>query len=213
MSSPSSAATQSSTTTALITSNAPTLSPLIATAINVASIKTHVTVTLSQKAAYYTKWQTYFRAACGKFGLASHIDGSVDARPDDPAWLQADDCVHTWLYNSVADDIIDSVIANRQYARDLWLRIGELFTANHNTRAVYLRHEFHSIVQGELPVTEYMQRVKVLTKALHNAGSTVRDDEIVLNTLRGLSPRLQGVAYPITFFKICCHPSRSAPTC
>lgn len=49
------------------------LSPLVMTAINVVSIKTHVPVVLNYKAGNFTKWQTYFRATCGKFGVAPAI--------------------------------------------------------------------------------------------------------------------------------------------
>lgn len=118
--------------------------------------------------------------------------------PEDPAWLQADNCVRTWIYNSIADDVIDSAIADGQTARDLWERITELFTTNRNSRVVYLCHEFHSIVQGDLSITEYMQKIKVLADALRDTGSPVRDDKLVLNALCGLSPRLSSVADLIT---------------
>ncbi|XP_062213819.1 uncharacterized protein LOC133914842 [Phragmites australis] len=99
--------------------NASTLAISISSSINVASIKTHVLVILSFKAANYTKWSMYF---------------------------QADMCVCTWLYGSIIDDVVDATIEPNQTTQEFWLRVGALFTANDNTCAIYLRQQFHSLV-------------------------------------------------------------------
>lgn len=44
------------------------------------------TISVASKAANYTKWSTFFLAACGKFSVTHHIDGSTDPNPDDVTW-------------------------------------------------------------------------------------------------------------------------------
>ena len=66
---------------------------------------------------------------CGKFGLMAHIDNTA-SRPDDIAWVQADCCVRSWLFGSVAEDILDFTMQEGQTARQLWIAIQELFYAN-----------------------------------------------------------------------------------
>lgn len=138
-------------------------------------------------------------AACGKFGLLSHIDGTAEARPNDADWVQADSCIRTWLNTSMADDVSDMAVEPDQTARELWVRTCSLFNANRDTRAVFLRQQFHSMVQGDLNITEYFHRLKTTADALRDVGRKIEDDELVLNALRGLNPRFKSAADIITF--------------
>ena len=107
-------------------------------------VRSHVPVSLELKNPNYSKWSSFFTSLCGKFGLLGHIDGSAP-QPTDPAWVQADHCVHSWLLGSVSDEVLDFTFEAGQSARALWLAISDLFTANKDSKAVYLSHEFHSL--------------------------------------------------------------------
>jgi len=93
------------------------LSASVAATLSVANIKNHVPVTLSFKAGNYSRWSTYIRAACGKFEVLDHIDGSPD-RPNKMLWEQ-DHTVRTWLFTSVTDDVLDVSIEDEQCAYEL----------------------------------------------------------------------------------------------
>lgn len=173
-------------------------SPVI-TALGVSTIKHHVPVTLSFKTSNFSKWKTYFTAACGKFGLLSYIDGTTEANPDDAEWAQADSCIRTWLYTSMAEDVSDMAVEPNQTARDLWVRTCSLFDAIRDTHAVFLRRQFHSMVQGDLTISKYFHRLKATANALHDVGRRIEDHELVLNALRGLNPRFKSAADIITF--------------
>lgn len=69
---------ESSISGVLVNSTAPatTIAPASVMApasqsINVASIRTHIPVSLDLQASNYTKWRTFFLAMVGKFGLLS----------------------------------------------------------------------------------------------------------------------------------------------
>jgi hypothetical protein len=131
---------------------------------------------------------------CTKFSLLSHIDGSDVAHPDDPAWILADSAVLSWLYGSVADDVLDTAMADDETARDLWVAIEALFRDNKESRAVFLSSQFHSLLQGDQSIADYSQRVKTLADALRDVGHPVSDSQLVLNLLRGLNPRYSNTA-------------------
>jgi hypothetical protein len=141
-----------------------------------------VLVTLSFKASNYSRWSTYFRAACGKFEVLDHIGGSP-ARLDDLLWVQQDHTVRTWLFISIADDVLDVSIKDEQCAYELWVRIASHFTANQASRAIYLRNEFHSITQGTSSITDYCARQKATADALRAVDHPVQESDLVLNTL------------------------------
>ena len=76
--------------------------------------------------------------------------------------------------------------------------IRNLFLDNPMTRAVYLEAEFRAITQGELSITAYCHRLKTLSDALRDVGQPVSDQTLVLNCLRGLSPRFADITTLVT---------------
>ena len=81
-----------------------------------------------------------------------------------------------------------------QDARALYIAIEALFHDNKESRAIFLSNQFHSIVQGDLPISEYCQRVKTLADSLRDVGHSVSEPQLVLNLLRGLNSRYSNTA-------------------
>jgi hypothetical protein len=155
------------------------------------NVKSHVPVTLEPKTSNFTKWASFFRALCGKFGLLTHINGPVPATRD-LAWEQADCCVRSWLFGSVSDAVLDlamehAVDGTDQTARELWVAITNMFEANKAPRAIFLSHEFHSMTQGDSSIDDYCIRMKTAADALRDVGQPVSEPTLVLNLLRGLA--------------------------
>nr|XP_051190403.1 uncharacterized protein LOC127303739 [Lolium perenne] len=71
------------------------------------------------------------------------------------------------------------VLASNQTARQLWLAILELFSANK---------------ARDMSITAYCRRQKQLSDALADNDSPVNNRALVLNTLRGLGPRFSSAA-------------------
>jgi hypothetical protein len=106
----------SNTTPALGSSSAgalTTTAPLVSSspAVNVASFRTHVPVTLNLKASNFTKWRMLIRVLLGKYDLLDHVNTvtAIDART--PDWTREDYIVRSWLYGSISDEILDIIMA------------------------------------------------------------------------------------------------------
>lgn len=109
------------------------------------AVKSHVPMTLDLISSNYTKWSASFKAMCGKFGHLRHINSTAAPNPVTDAWAQVDYYVRSWLYGSVADDVLDFTMDNNQTAYQLLEAIRLKFTANHDPRAIFLSHTFHSL--------------------------------------------------------------------
>ncbi|XP_066383670.1 uncharacterized protein, partial [Miscanthus floridulus] len=125
------------------------------------------------KSTAYSRWASYFKSMCGKFGLRSHIDGTMAPQPQDPAWDQADCCVRSWFFGSVDDSVLDLAMTDDdQTAQNLWLTIKGLFRTNRQSRAIFLSHDFHSMTQGD-SIAEYCGRMKTLADALRDVADDI----------------------------------------
>ena len=85
-------------------------------------------------------------------------------------------------------------LARDQTARQLWLAVHELFTANKASKAIYLDNDFRQLVQGAMSIMEYCRHQKQLSDSLADNDSPVSARALVLNTLRGLGPSFASAA-------------------
>ncbi|KAK1677279.1 hypothetical protein QYE76_038127 [Lolium multiflorum] len=130
--------------------------------------------------------------------LIGHVDGTTAAAPTDAAWASADYTVLNVLHAAIDEDVADMVLSRDQTARQLWLAVLELFSANKASKAIYLDFDFRQLVQGASSITEYCRSQKKIADALSENDSPVSDRTLVLNTLRGLAPRFSSAATVIS---------------
>jgi hypothetical protein len=109
------------------------------------------------------------------------------------AWLQADSCVHSWLYGSIDSAVLDFTMEPDQTARQLWAAIQDHFTANQAPRAIFLSHSFHTMTQGDLSVEDYGKKMEA-ADALRDVGMPVDVLTLFLNLLRGVNSRYSTTA-------------------
>jgi hypothetical protein len=138
------------------------------------------------------------RASIGRAGLIGHIDGTIAANPTDATWSSNDYSVLNHLHSGISEDVADMVLARDQTARQLWLALLELFSANKASKAIYLDNDFRQLVQGSSSIAEYCRRQKQLFDALADCDSPITNRALVLNTLRGLGPRFAAAATVIS---------------
>jgi hypothetical protein len=68
------------------------------------NIRAHVLIVLDFVENNFSIWSTFFDATFRKFGIFDHVDGSIDAQAmwHDNEWLQVNQGIVSWLYNSVS---------------------------------------------------------------------------------------------------------------
>ena len=55
-----------------------------------------------------------------------------------------------WIYGTISDSIIDTVLKKNATARDSWLSIESLFRDNKEAHALQLENELDTMVIGDL---------------------------------------------------------------
>jgi hypothetical protein len=54
---------------------------------SIVAVRSHVLVVLEMKNPNYSKWSSFFKTMCGKFGLSSHLNTASTADTTDAAWV------------------------------------------------------------------------------------------------------------------------------
>ncbi|KAK1602347.1 hypothetical protein QYE76_007850 [Lolium multiflorum] len=158
---------------------------------HVASIKTHVPITLDLQDSNYAKWRELFLVALGRYGLTSHVINDNDATPSNTSptseWARDDYTVLSWIYGSISLELFGIIMAPGSTARQIWDAIDNLFRDNKKSRALALDAEFRNTPQGDMTITAYCAKLKNLSDALADVGETISDETLVLTVLRGLN--------------------------
>lgn len=85
---------------------------------------------------------------------------------------------------------MDIIMELDQPTRTAYSNIEFLFLDNKLSWVIFIEAKFRVILQGDMTVTTYCHKLKMLACALHDVGQPVSDQALVLNTLSGLNPQL-----------------------
>ncbi|KAL0379327.1 UNVERIFIED_CONTAM: Retrovirus-related Pol polyprotein from transposon RE2 [Sesamum radiatum] len=114
---------------------------------------------------HYLVWRFAIRFALGARKKLSFIDGRsirpADDSEDLDEWIRIDYMVITWILNTVSKDIVDAFIYVST-ARSLWLDLEARYGGNNGPMLYNLEQEIASISQGDMSVTTYFTRIKML---------------------------------------------------
>jgi hypothetical protein len=100
------------------------------------------------------------------------------------------DCtVRSWIYGTISNDLMETILKPRASARVIWLPVESQFLDNQEQRAILLDTEFRTFVQGDLSISDYCCRLKTMADALRGFGEDIPDRTLVLNVIRGLNEK------------------------
>ena len=160
----------------------------------ISQIRAYVPIILDMEKLNYDKWRELFETHCLCYGVLCHLDGS--SRPSsvtDTTWKERDGLVKMWIYGTISESILDTVIKAKCSARDLWLTIEALFRDNKEARALQLENELRTITIGDQSVHEYCKKLKNLSDLLANIDPPVPDRGLVLHLLNGLTDKFDSI--------------------
>lgn len=103
------------------------------------------------------------------------VDGSLpkldSTSPDLSIWQKCDSMVISWLFNSLAKELHDSV-AYIETAREMWVNLEERFSQGNAPRVHQLKQALCLLEQKNKPVATYFMQMKGIWDELH-AYSTI----------------------------------------
>ncbi|XP_072147815.1 uncharacterized protein [Setaria viridis] len=163
---------------------------LWAQATAVVNVKALIPVILDQATNNYTKWRGMFLTVLGKYALTRHVIED-EAFPSRPAWVQADCCVLTWIYNTVSSDLQQSLMMRPGPARGAWCYLEDEFLGQKESRALLLETKFRNFCQESLSITDYCRQLESMAASLAEFGDPIGDRQMVLTLLRGLGGKFR----------------------
>jgi hypothetical protein len=86
----------------------------------------------------YIKWHSFFNTVVRKFSLKAHLTSPPSsANRHDPDWVMVDQCIFSWLYNTISKDVRAIICVPKATAYKVWSSIQSQFRDHELHRAVY----------------------------------------------------------------------------
>ena len=179
-------------------------------ALTISSIKNTFKVELSLENGQYLSWSELFKIHCRAYKVIDHISpppppasSSTPPPKDTPppkvvdpgTWSTLDAIVLQWIYSTISDDLMHTILEPDTTAAEAWSRLKDIFQDNKNSRAVYLEHQFtNTRLDNFSSVSAYCQELKMLSDQLTNVGAPVSNNRLVLQLIAGLNESYDNVA-------------------
>ncbi|XP_071739255.1 uncharacterized protein [Rutidosis leptorrhynchoides] len=171
-------------------------------AISVNNIKKFIPIPLEMKNSRYGTWAELFKIHCRAFQVIDHIipPTSVDTgnssttqqstppptRPE--SWSRLDAIVTQWIYGTVSTEILLTIMKPDQTSEQTWDPVKSIFQDNEQSRAIHLHHQFSTIRQENFSdMSSYCQELKNIVDQLNSVGGDIKDENLVLQMIAGLS--------------------------
>jgi hypothetical protein len=164
------------------------IAALHAQVVGLHNIWSLMSIVLDPSSSHYYRWQGQVLLTLRRYALVDNVLDDIVAQPS-PSWYLMDGVVLSWLHGTITIDLKGNIRDQADTGRQAWLALEEQFLRNRNARALHLDAQFHQFSQGDLSVWEYCRLMKGLADSLRDLGEPMADRTLVLNLLRGLSPR------------------------
>ncbi|KAJ9557695.1 hypothetical protein OSB04_012309 [Centaurea solstitialis] len=122
----------------------------------------------------YDALRELFKTHCFGFTVLGHLDGSSQpSGPTDTKWSELESIVKLWLHGTISQDLLQRILKKKTSALDVWVNLENLFRVNKEARAIELENDVRTIVIGDLSITAYCQKIKILLDLLANVDAPV----------------------------------------
>nr|GLL31546.1 hypothetical protein D5086_0000195000 [Ipomoea trifida] len=165
----------------------------------VSNINTFIKVTLDIEKGQYITWSKLFKIHAKAYKVLDHIippskekaksNSSLSLKDTDPElWSRVDAIVLQWIYGTISDDLLNTILERDSTAELAWNRLEDIFSDNKNSRALYLEQEFSAVRMEQFTdASSYCQHLKTLADQLSNVGAPVSNNRLVLQLVSGLT--------------------------
>jgi len=168
--------------------------PPIHPAFTISNITNFIKITLSIGKGQYNTWSELFKIYARVHQVIDHIIPSETTSPpnlkdtDPNLWACLHDVVLQWIYGTISDDLLHTIIERDSTAQNAWNKLFNIFYDNKNSRALYLEQEFSNVHMEQFPyASTYCQHLKSLSDQLSNVGAPMSNERLVLQLISGLT--------------------------
>ncbi|KAF9684049.1 hypothetical protein SADUNF_Sadunf04G0077200 [Salix dunnii] len=199
--------TTDSTTSATSLSSPPTKIHQSHPALTVSNITTFIKVTLDIEKGQYITWSELFKIHARAYQVMDHIiPASSEKNTQTPSiqdmdpdlWSRVDAIVLQWIYSTISEDLLNTILERDSTAETAWNRLKDIFSDNKNSRALYLEQEFSKVqMENFTDASSYCQHLKSLSDQLANVGAPVSNERLVLQLLSGLTEAYSNIGSQI----------------
>ncbi|XP_019238366.1 PREDICTED: keratin, type I cytoskeletal 9-like [Nicotiana attenuata] len=170
-------------------------------ALAVSNIRNHISITLEMENIQYSTWAELFKITARSHKVLHHIIPPAKGKEKVPStedekelWSTLDATVLSWIYATISNDLLHTIIEPDATAMEAWNRLRDIFQDNKNSRVVTLEAEFSTTKMENFPnASAYCQRLKSLADQLKNVGAPVSDSRLVTQLVSGLTRAYRGV--------------------
>lgn len=175
-------------------------------ALTVPNITNFIKIKLDIEKSQYNTWSELFKIHARAYQVIDHIIPSsaddtrdISLQQTDPKlWSRLDAVVLQWIYGTISDDLLNTIIERDTTAEMAWNRLFEIFFDNKHSRALYLEQEFSRVQMEQFPnASSYCQHLKTLSDQLSNVGAPVSNERLVLQLISGLTDAYAAVGSQI----------------
>ncbi|XP_022041560.1 uncharacterized protein LOC110944154 [Helianthus annuus] len=171
-------------------------------ASTVTNIKNLIPILLDMETGQYLSWSELFRIQCRAFKVIDHLkpkpaatSSTSENPPVDEEWDRLDAIVLQWIYSTISNDLLNTIIRPGNTAYDAWSTLEGLFQDNKNARAIHLMQRFTTTRLDGFPnMSAYCQAIKSLADQLANVGAPLDNKRLVLHLLAGLTDQYEGIS-------------------
>ncbi|KAD0832389.1 hypothetical protein E3N88_43651 [Mikania micrantha] len=154
----------------------------------------------------YGSWSELFRIHCKAHQVPDHLlpkpinPPVADAdkpKADAIAALceRLDTIVLQWIYGTISNDLLHTILKPNATAYDAWLALENLFQDNKSSRAIYLNQKFSvTRLENFSNMSAYCQAIKMIADQLANVGKPIDNQTLVFQLITGLTELYEGIA-------------------
>ncbi|KAL3619451.1 hypothetical protein CASFOL_037021 [Castilleja foliolosa] len=145
-------------------------------AVTVTNIRNFISIILEMENGQYSSWAELFKIHCRAFEVLDHIippKTPPKTAPDPDLWARIDAIVLQWIYSTISNDLLHTILTPDSTAAKAWNALANIFQDN---------------------VSSYCQALKMLADQLSNVGAPVQNQRLVLQLIAGLNEQYDGVS-------------------
>ena len=160
------------------------------------NIKSYVPLILNLDGLNYDAQREFFKNHCTAYKVFGNLD-DTNHKPTNQDWCTANSIAKQWLFGTLFQPFIQTILIPDATTAQLWNAIEDLFRDNKEANAIELENQLRNIVIGDSTIMEYYTCIKTISDLLANIGSQVPERTLVTYSRNGLSSKFDHIATTI----------------